>query len=248
MADINTEKAYEYIREKILRGKFPVGSALRTETVAEEVGVSRTPVRDAFRMLESDGLITIQPRLGARVKKVNLAEYREICELRVALESHAAGLAAKNRSEYHLDEIKWAYESMKKLVDTLSKAEEDYEQLVENIVEEDIRFHIAIITAARNQLIKKEILRLHLINRVVSVPLSIRNPWDTNILRKRNHSVLEAHKEIYEAIAAASPEKAKYAMEKHLEDMISFTISKFHSDSDRSDMKELTDEERIYQP
>ncbi len=78
--------------------------------MANEIQVSRTPVRDALRKLETDGLVTINSHLGASVKKMDLKEFREMCDLRLALESHAAGLAAINHTEADLGEIQYALE------------------------------------------------------------------------------------------------------------------------------------------
>ena len=94
MKSVNTDVAYNHIRKRILSGEYPPGHPLMTELLANEIKVSRTPVRDALRKLETDGLVTIQAHLGASVKKMQLKEFREMCDLRLALESHAAGLAA----------------------------------------------------------------------------------------------------------------------------------------------------------
>src|SRR3954453_21922330 len=115
MKSVNTDVAYDYIRKRILSGDFPPGHALITELLANEIKLSRTPVRDALRKLETDGLVTIEPHLGASVKKMQLKEFRELCDLRLALECHAAGLAALNRTETDLREIGFALESMGRL-------------------------------------------------------------------------------------------------------------------------------------
>ena len=140
--------------------------------LAQEIGVSRTPIRDALRQLEADGLVTIQPRLGASVTKLDLKIFGESCGLRLALESHAAGLAARTRSDADLQEIGLPLEEMRRITDELVVSG-DLERLLPLLVREDVRFHLAIITAARNDLIKKEILRLHLVNRVVTGPAAL---------------------------------------------------------------------------
>src|SRR5882762_11861272 len=108
MKSVNTDVAYDYIRKKILSGEYASGKPLMTEVLAKEIKVSRTPVRDALRKLETDGLVTIRAHLGANVKVMDLKEFREMCDLRLALESHAAGLAALNHTEADLHEIKFA--------------------------------------------------------------------------------------------------------------------------------------------
>ena len=86
------------------------------------IEVSRTPVRDALRKLETDGLVTIRAHLGASVKKMELKEFREMCDLRLALESHAAGLAATNHTEADLSEIRYALEAMRRLTEQIIAA------------------------------------------------------------------------------------------------------------------------------
>src|SRR6478735_6757018 len=99
MKKASSDIAYEYIRGKILGGTFPPGSALMTEALSVEIKVSRTPVREALHKLKAEGLVSISPRLGASVKKMDVKEFREMCELRLALEGHAAGLAALNHNQ-----------------------------------------------------------------------------------------------------------------------------------------------------
>lgn len=167
MKSVNTDVAYDYIRKRILSGEFSPGQALLTETLASEIKVSRTPVRDALRKLETDGLVTIRAHLGASVKKMNLKEFREMSDLRLALESHAAGLAAVNRTDADLSAIKFALDAMRFLTEKIV-ASDNEQPFLGALVRDDIRFHIAIMVASKNELMQREIMRLHLLHRVVS--------------------------------------------------------------------------------
>lgn len=75
------------LRDRILRGHFPEGEPLRQDAIADELGVSRIPVREALRQLESEGLVTFQPHRGAVVSTLSLEEIMELFELRAELES-----------------------------------------------------------------------------------------------------------------------------------------------------------------
>jgi DNA-binding FadR family transcriptional regulator len=124
-----------------------------------------------------------------------------MCDLRLALESHAAGLAAVNHSENDLREIHYALEAMRRLTAGIIAAPQE-QPLLGELAQEDVRFHIAIMMAAKNELIKKEILRLHLINRLMTTPASI----PTQVVPKtesdaRRRAVLAMHDNIYNAIA-----------------------------------------------
>ena len=75
------------LRDRILRGHFPEGEPLRQDAIAEELGVSRIPVREALRQLEAEGLVTFNPHRGAVVSTLSLQEITELFELRAEIES-----------------------------------------------------------------------------------------------------------------------------------------------------------------
>lgn len=246
MKNVNSDIAYDYIRKRILSGEYPAGHSLATNTLSTEIGVSRTPVRDGLRKLEADGLVSIRARLGASVKKMDVKEFREMCDLRLALESHAAGLAALNRTEAELHEIQFAFEAMRRLSERINAAAQE-QPLISELVREDVRFHIAIMTAAKNDLMKKEILRLHLINRVVSGPSGAEQvPVDKATRDARRLVVLESHHEIYEAIAQSNAAAAKHAMERHIQDLIDTTLRRMARAESGVIARELTAEELVY--
>jgi DNA-binding GntR family transcriptional regulator len=87
------------LRTAILRGILLPGERLRQEDIAEQLGVSRIPLRDAFRRLEAEGLVRIEGRRGARVASLTSADVNEIYEMRLLLEVHCVRLAARNVTE-----------------------------------------------------------------------------------------------------------------------------------------------------
>ena len=249
MKIVNSDRAYDHIRERILSGEYQPGQALMTNVLSGEIGVSRTPVRDALRQLEADGLVSIRARLGASVKTMDLKEFREMCGLRLALESYAAGLAAQNRNERDLQEINFALEGMQVLTERVVASDNDDPAIVGELVREDIRFHIAIMTAAKSDLMKKEILRLHLINRVVGASPAAKDrpaPDDVSEMKARRTAVLAEHRAIYDAIKEGNAAKAKNAMESHIQDIIEFNLRNMARAESRLIAKELTKEELIY--
>jgi DNA-binding GntR family transcriptional regulator len=250
MKNVNSDIAYDYLKKRILNGEYAPGQPLMTNVLAPEIGVSRTPIRDALRQLESDGLVSIQPRLGASVKKMDLKAFRESCELRLALESHAAGLAARQRTELDVHEIGLALEEMRRITGEVI-AGGDAGKLIPNLAREDVRFHLAIITAAKNDLIKKEILRLHLINRVVTSPaLAKSGETRRDIAGDHSHrrAVLKCHEEIFRAIEAGEVATAKKAMEHHIQDIIDRTIHQLARRNADVLARKLTEEEAAYTP
>lgn len=243
MKKVSSDVAYEYIRKKIIGGDFPPGYALMTESLADEIKVSRTPVRDALYKLKAEGLVSISPRLGASVKKMDLKEYREMCELRLALEGHSAALAAVNASQADLREIKYALDAMKELTAKILAAK-DESALFNDLVREDVRFHIGIMTAAHNNLMKREILKLNMINRVMIGP-KVTKPSDKREMDANRRKVLASHQEIYDAIARGDAPASRAAMERHIQDMIDKTM-RLIAGSDLGMPRELSEEELAY--
>jgi DNA-binding GntR family transcriptional regulator len=184
-------------------------------------------VRDALRQLETEGLVVIRPRLGATVKFMSLQDFKEHCGVRQALECYAAGLAAANRTDSELEEIRQSHQAMENLFST-PKKRVDRDEYDVAMAREDIRFHMAIMAAAKNALLKSEILRLRLINRVVGGVTSIHAAGKVGeiSLERRDAATLKEHADILNAIAARDVAAAKSAMEFHIQDIIDHSIKK----------------------
>ena len=247
MKSVNSDIAYDHVRQRILSGAYGPGRALMTEALADEIGVSRTPVRDALRKLEADGLVEIQPRLGARVKTFDQQEFREMCELRLALEAQAAGLAAKKREAEDLIEIEAALVSLRELTAELQNSRARAPKL-NKIAKEDVRFHLAIMAASKNALMQREILRLHLIHRVAQTPVgkNFQTPGSKQEQVANNDRVLAEHEAIYAAIADGDARKAKWAMEIHIENLLEISLRKLAQQERERVAQSLTADELVY--
>ena len=99
------EQTCEILRERIRSGALPPGTRLRQERLAEDLGVSRTPLREALRLLAADGLVELEPNRSAVVSSLNHADRVAFWEARLALEPGAARLAAERRDPGSLDAI-----------------------------------------------------------------------------------------------------------------------------------------------
>lgn len=89
------EVVFKTLRNAIVHGEFEPGERLMEVTLAKRLGVSRTPVREAMRMLELEGLVVMIPRRGAEVARITTKDLSDALEIRMALEDLAAGLACK---------------------------------------------------------------------------------------------------------------------------------------------------------
>ena len=109
------EKILETIREAILKGDLKPGEKVAEPELAEQFGISRTPIREAFRQLESEGYLTVVPRKGAVVAALSERDVQEFYEVKSILEGYAAELAAKNLSDKELAKLESINERLKQL-------------------------------------------------------------------------------------------------------------------------------------
>jgi DNA-binding GntR family transcriptional regulator len=104
---------HEELKERILSGNLGPGVALLQEHLADELKVSRAPIREALKLLEAEGLIVFRPRRGFTVTDLDTAEIEEIFDIRAMLEARAGYLAAKKRNDNDIREVRALLEEMK---------------------------------------------------------------------------------------------------------------------------------------
>ncbi|ASP21083.1 putative D-xylose utilization operon transcriptional repressor [Antarctobacter heliothermus] len=139
---------YRRLLDEIREGRLMPGERLRETELAERLGVSRTPVREAIRQLEADGLVGHVPRIGASVRKLDYAEVMELYEMRAVLEGTAARLAARAASEVELQELA-------ALNEQLAGAGTGPEASQLNRI-----FHATLLDAAKNRFLSRSMLSL----------------------------------------------------------------------------------------
>ncbi|MFT4191591.1 MAG: GntR family transcriptional regulator [Comamonas sp.] len=101
----SSDEVYALLRRRITLGEYGPGDRLKELALAQELAISRTPIRAAFQRLEKDGLVIAEPRRGVAVAPWTDRDNDEVFDLRAHLESHAAALAAQRRSESDLAEL-----------------------------------------------------------------------------------------------------------------------------------------------
>src|SRR5690242_15355831 len=104
------DKLAATLQARVLNGELPMGARLRQAALAEEFGVSRTPVREALRKLQASGLVELRPNRGALVRGLSSREVRDAYEVRAELEGLAAELAALHVHHEHIDRLQEAQE------------------------------------------------------------------------------------------------------------------------------------------
>jgi DNA-binding GntR family transcriptional regulator len=137
------ELVYRELRKAILNGLFSPGQMLRQEEVAQRMGVSRSPLREALPRLEAEGIVVLHPRRGYAVAELNPDEIREVFELRVLLETEIAQRAIARRNEADIAQVYDLANRMRQLADT-----PDNPQAVASWFDLNAGFHDALLAPA----------------------------------------------------------------------------------------------------
>lgn len=215
MRNPNTTKAYDYLRKRILAGDLPPGAFLSAQSISKDIGVSRTPVREALRQLEYDELVTIVPKLGAVVKTLNRDQFQDLLGYRQALETHTAGKAAELRRPEEVEHLKVILEGMREQTNALVQNPRDLEAL-RLLGDFDVRFHRLLFAMARNSLIREKFERAHILQRMLTLTLIEYHQPEDEALKENVMVVFEEHTNIYDAIRDGDVTKAQSAMGKHM--------------------------------
>ncbi len=188
------ERVYARLRRAIVEGLFVPGEHLIQDKIAEQMGVSRSPVREAIRRLESEGLVEVAPVRGVVVINMTPDEAAGLYDLREVLEGLAARLAAVNAQPGELVELRESIRNMGRLTSPMSGGFQQW-------VSENTRFHEIIVRAARNRRLSElvPILResIGVLYRAIQS-----NP-------ERIAEAMREHEAIVEAIARGRAEEAE---------------------------------------
>ena len=190
---------FKTLRQAILKGELEPGERLMEIQLAERLGVSRTPIREAIRKLELEGLVLMIPRKGAEVAKISESNLRDVLEVRRSLEELAIDLACQRITEEELDE--------------LNKAEVDFKAAIENgdamqIAQTDESFHEIIYNSTKNQKL------VQILNNLREQMYRYRMEYMKD---KRMYKLLiDEHDAIRKAIKKKDKEKAGMIMKTHI--------------------------------
>lgn len=194
------EIVYEELRELILTGKIKPGTRMMEIELAEDMGVSRTPIREAIRKLEKEGLVTIEPRKGAYASEVSIKDMVEILEVRGNLDGLAAYYATERMTDVEKKELFMTKKAFEQAV-----ADGDMAEMIRN----DTKFHTLIVEASRNK---------HLISMVEQLQeLVLRFRYIYYKDFKRAEEMPAEHKLVYYAIIEGDCEKARLEAFNHID-------------------------------
>lgn len=191
---------FNTLRKAILTGELKPGEHLMEIHLANQLGVSRTPIREAIRKLELEGLVIMIPRRGAEVAQITEKDLRDVLEVRRALDALCAELACERITEEEKNELKAACDEFEKAAKTGDTA---------TIAAADVKLHQIIVDAAGNRRL------VQLVNNLSDQMYRYRFEY---IKEKDQHNnLVKEHRMIYESIINNDKEKAAEAAREHID-------------------------------
>jgi DNA-binding GntR family transcriptional regulator len=209
----------ERLRGLILTGEYGPEERLIEEQLAQRLGVSRTPVRQALTMLEAEGLVEIAPNRGATVCSFSIEDVWDIYDLRAVLEGHAARRATGRIEGGELERMRKLAREMEGLAGRF----DDHEEEIRVLVALNQEFHGTIVEASRNRRLQR------LINRTVEIPLMFKAFfWYTPHERAISN---QYHRRILEALEKGDADRAEIIMREHVYEGRNFVIRALEEDT-----------------
>ncbi len=203
---------FETLRKSIISGDIKPGERLMEVSLAEQMGVSRTPVREAIRRLEAEGLVTMIPRKGTHVSELSVKDIMDVLEVRAALDKLATGLAAKRIQQAQVK----ALESIHRQY--ISCVEKDN---LEGAIRKDVEFHDSIYAACGN-------------TRLVSVASALReHSYRFRVIYLKDaqiaENVEEEHTQMLNALRDGNVDLAETLAETHIHHQMESIIREVNS-------------------
>ena len=194
--------AYTRVRELILSGELEPGAVINQATLAREIGISTTPLREALKRLKQQGLVELDAHRDARVARLDAEEARDLLEVRRSLDPLAASLAADRRTKQDVAEMRASLEGLEAL-----PSNPTMEQLVAHR-----RFHAAIYRASHNALLVETLDGLwDTADRYRRHGLQVERSAEERALKAKEHTLL------FEAIVEGDGATAEEVMRAHIQ-------------------------------
>lgn len=210
MSSLRNE-AYDRIRGKLAFGQLAAGSEVSEPMLAEMLGISRTPVREALQQLEVEGLVERNPRRRTVVRNPDRQDILDLFELREGLECFAVMLAARRRSRADLDRLRFLCQEMKRPIEELQRSDAKAlsEAKLRKLLAADMGFHLTLIQAAGNRHIMKIVADSHVLTQLFCAP---RQEHDL----KHVSDNYRVHMEIFQAVEQSDPDESHKLMTAHI--------------------------------
>lgn len=214
MQDTRAEQTYRDLRDQVLNGSLPAGAQIVTRPLAQKLGVSLAPVREAINRLAVEGLVEHIPGAGAFVRKFTRQDLDELYVLRSALECCAIGEAARFIDDDQLEDLRKICAECEEIIARIASKPSKanlMSQLDRWLVLEE-RFHLTIVEAARNRLLAKAISDYRAQSRIFEAQRQ--RPEILSVDGARE--TLQEHYELIDALFQRDPDRARRLMQAHL--------------------------------
>ena len=198
---------YEQLKLQILTGKITPGTRMMEVELADEMGVRRTPIREAIRKLEKEGLVTIESRRGAYSSDISVKDMVDTLEVREDLEGLAAALAAERMTDEQMEEL---IQITRKYSEAISNSD------TEKIISYDEQFHKHIVACSGNKTL------IQLSETVQELALRFRYLFYDDFSRYENMPV--EHRQILDAIKGGDADTARQTADNHVKRLKEFVI------------------------
>jgi DNA-binding GntR family transcriptional regulator len=219
--DSLSDRAYQQIRDKILRGEYPLGAALSRRMLADELGMSFLPVSEALQRLELDGFVESKPRVGTRVRVPSKQDIRERYMLREALETQAARVFVTRASEEARHELLKMGKHLDQLYACCAGADNEFLYSVHSY---HMGFHLRIAEASDCSLLRIAIEREQVL---------VFN-WLFDTAAERRTLPVHFHFDLAEAISSGSVETADKKMREHIQYGLEEVLHAIESTEDKN--------------
>ena len=209
--DTLSQEAYRYIHQKIATGLLPGGSQISELSLAKEIGISRTPVREAIRRLALEGLVEQVPRYGTIVRTPDRQELAELYEVREALESYAAAEAARRLAADDLQVLAGLVRRMRAVGHELQQSGSAALEGtgLKGFLAADMGFHMVLIRAGGNRRMMKIVADTQVLTRIFGYR---RQTHDLAIVAR----TCRLHGRILRAMRQQDPAAARAWMARHI--------------------------------
>jgi DNA-binding GntR family transcriptional regulator len=191
-------RAYRHVKDRLLDGRFPGGVLLSENELARELGISRTPVRQAFVQLETEELLDLYPRRGALVRPISMLEAEDVLEARLLIETHCVRRVAAQ-----------GHELAAVLLDAIAAQERTLQDRYAGFILADREFHRTIVAANRNAILVREYDALRDRHQRITATLVAQDP-------ARAAQFIAEHREIAGAIGQRDGDRAASLIDAHL--------------------------------
>ncbi|RYX82663.1 GntR family transcriptional regulator [bacterium] len=218
-----SQQAYAKIQQKLLNGEIRVGQLVSELALAENIGMSRTPVREAFGQLVSAGLFTVVPRVGTIVRLPTSRELFELYEAREALESYASVKAAHALTPQQLKVLERLQQELAGLAEEVeARGLESLEgQFLQRFFDADMKFHDIIVQSTRNRRTVNIVNEFRVIQRVFEYDCMDYTPATVKLAANE-------HREILHALQQSDGDSARLAMANHIRSSREQAIESFN--------------------